>query len=357
MNDRATFARIISRDVCRAIIRIADHHPDNSKKRRSRVVWDAKKRVRDAGRDAGRDFELEITARSAARAPSTHRLGEGDPAAAKNQLTGGGERRYGRGVTHPLLDRLIVRAVERAATEHLGRAWACVGFTDLNHRASHPCGIFTGMPFSVFAKLDASPAGADQFTAELNGFGLIRSRARVATPVPIAGGLVATSAGTLLLSEALPERGTATGRRPMPARRRTTRRSGAPWPGCTRRGARRSAWRSSTRRARQSNRPADPGRWADFSAERRLRRMLRCAVDSGNLPDELARGADRVTACLPSRRPVRSAVAKITARSGSPKRHRFASPRPNRKSQNPAARPRAVGYRCPRDPRQVRDHG
>jgi hypothetical protein len=31
-------------------------------------------------------------------------------------------RGYGRGVTHPLLDRLIVRAVERAATERLG--WA-----------------------------------------------------------------------------------------------------------------------------------------------------------------------------------------------------------------------------------------
>ena len=92
-------------------------------------------------------------------------------------------------MTHPLLDRLVVRAVERAATEHLGRAWTCVGFTDLNHRASHPCGIFAGTPFSVFAKLDASPAGADQFTAELNGFGLIRSRTRVATPVPIAGGL------------------------------------------------------------------------------------------------------------------------------------------------------------------------
>jgi hypothetical protein len=48
--------------------------------------------------------------------------GSGDSAAAKNQLTGGRARRYGRGVTHPLLDRLIVRAVERAATERLG--WA-----------------------------------------------------------------------------------------------------------------------------------------------------------------------------------------------------------------------------------------
>jgi hypothetical protein len=44
-----------------------------------------------------------------------------------------------------------VRAVERAATEHLGRAWACVGFTDLNHRASHPCGIFAAAP-SAFGR-------------------------------------------------------------------------------------------------------------------------------------------------------------------------------------------------------------
>ena len=31
-----------------------------------------------------------------------------------------------------------------------------------------------------------------------------------------------------------------------------------------------------------------------------IRPMLRCAVDSGNLPDELARGAERVTTRLPS---------------------------------------------------------
>jgi len=112
---------------------------------------------------------------------------------------------------HPLLDRGIVRAVERAATEHRGAAWTCLGFTDLNHRASHPCGIFAGRPFSVFAKLDDSPDGADQFAAELSGFGLIRSRSQAATPVAIAGGLVAAGKRTLLLSEALPERGAASG--------------------------------------------------------------------------------------------------------------------------------------------------
>jgi hypothetical protein len=33
-------------------------------------------------------------------------------------------------VTHPLLDRPIVRAVENAATEHRGRGWTWTGFTD-----------------------------------------------------------------------------------------------------------------------------------------------------------------------------------------------------------------------------------
>ena len=111
------------------------------------------------------------------------------------------------GVTHPLLDPWIVQAVERAATEHLGRAWTCTAFTDLNHRASHPCGIFTGTPFSVFAKLDASPTAQEQVTAELSGFSLIRSRTNVVTPVPVAGGIVVTRTGTLLLSEELPEQG------------------------------------------------------------------------------------------------------------------------------------------------------
>jgi fructosamine-3-kinase len=206
-------------------------------------------------------------------------------------------------VTHPLMDRLIVRAVERAATEHLGRPWTCVGFTDLNHRASHPCGIFTGAPFSVFAKFDASPAGADQFTAELNGFGLIRSRAQVATPVPVAGGLVATGLGTLLLSEALTERGAASG---QAADSRTTEDYAA----IGRALAGLHQARGETfglaefdgffGPLRQCNRPLGSRRWSDFYTERRLLPMLRFAVDTGHLPVGLARAAELVTARLPS---------------------------------------------------------
>jgi fructosamine-3-kinase len=206
-------------------------------------------------------------------------------------------------MTHPLLDGVVLRAVERAATEHLGRAWSCVGFTDLNHRASHPCGIFAGRPFSVFAKLDGAAAGQEQFTAELNGFGLIRARTTVATPVPVASGPVVTGAGALLLSEALPERGAVRG---QAADFRTPADYAAI--------GRALAGLHQTRGAtfglaefdgffgplRQSNRPADSARWADFYAERRLRPMLRFAVDSGYLPDELARGVERVIARLPS---------------------------------------------------------
>ncbi|HET7016111.1 MAG TPA: hypothetical protein VFI65_19475 [Streptosporangiaceae bacterium] len=32
-------------------------------------------------------------------------------------------------MTHPLLDPMIITAVERAASEHRGRQWACRGFT------------------------------------------------------------------------------------------------------------------------------------------------------------------------------------------------------------------------------------
>jgi fructosamine-3-kinase len=222
---------------------------------------------------------------------------------AENQLTGAGGAGYGRGVTHPLLDPGVVRAVERAATEQQGAAWTCVGFTDLNHRASHPCGVFAGRPFSVFAKLDRLPAGEEQFAAELNGFGLIRSRAQVATPVPIAGGLVTTNRGALLLSEALPERGAASGQAADARTAEDYAAIGRALAGLHQ--AQREAFGLAEfdgffGPVRQCNRPLGSPRWSDFYAERRLRPMLRFAVDSGHLPVALARAVDLVTARLPA---------------------------------------------------------
>ena len=220
----------------------------------------------------------------------------------ENQLTSGGAWGYGRGVTHPLLDRSIVRAVEDAATEHRGRSWTWTGFTDLNHRASHPCGIFDGTPFSVFAKLDGSAAGAQRVAAELAGFSLIRARTEVATPVPVADGIVRTSAGTLLLSEAIAERGAASGQAADSRTRRDYAAIGRALAGLHQ--ARGDAFGLAEfdgffGPVRQDNRPVGSRRWADFYAERRVRPMLRFAVDSGHLPAQLARAVEQIAARLP----------------------------------------------------------
>jgi fructosamine-3-kinase len=205
-------------------------------------------------------------------------------------------------VTHPLLSPVIVRAVERAATGHLGRAWRADGFTGLNHRASHPCGIFTGAPLSVFAKLDASPDAAQRFTAELRGLALIRARTAVATPVPVAGGVVATIAGTLLLYEALPERGDASGQAGdsrTPGDYAAIGRTLAALHQVRGEAFGLAEFDGFFGPLPQCNRPARSGRWADFYAERRVLPMLRLAVDSGYLPAGLALGAERVMARLP----------------------------------------------------------
>jgi fructosamine-3-kinase len=203
---------------------------------------------------------------------------------------------------HPLLGPEVTDAVQRAAAAHLGRPWARTGFTDLNHRASHPCGIFTGTPFSVFAKLDGSSDAAERFTAELRGLGLIRSRTAVATPVPVGDGIVGTATGTLLLLEALAERGAA-------SRQAADSRTPDDYAAIGRALAGLHQAHGETFGLAefdgffgplpQSNRPASAGRWADFYAERRLLPSLRLATGSGHLPAELARGVDRVVARLP----------------------------------------------------------
>jgi fructosamine-3-kinase len=105
---------------------------------------------------------------------------------------------------HPLLDPAVVAEIERAASEHRGRPWVSQGFTSLDERSSHPCGVLHGQPFSVFAKLSAATNTCGQFTAELAGLRLLSQAARV--PTPVSRGLAELPHGWLLLTEALPER-------------------------------------------------------------------------------------------------------------------------------------------------------
>jgi hypothetical protein len=94
---------------------------------------------------------------------------------------------------HPLLGAPVLAAIERAASAHRGRRWVGQGFTSLDDRASHPCGILHGTPFSVFAKLGPAVGAREQFTAELTGLRLLRRAAPV--PVPVTSGLAKTPAG------------------------------------------------------------------------------------------------------------------------------------------------------------------
>jgi fructosamine-3-kinase len=198
---------------------------------------------------------------------------------------------------------MIIAAVEHAAAAHRGRAWKCGGFTDLGDRAAHPCGILHGAPFSVFAKLTSAADGQRQFTTELAGLRLITELSTVPTPTPVATGLVDTSASDtttsdttwLLLFEALPER--------------TTDRS----PDDFRAIGRALATMHEVHQGQfglaefdgyfgplpQDNRPVPANTWPDFYAERRVRPLLKIAVDSGNLPAELTQGVERVIDRLP----------------------------------------------------------
>lgn len=199
-------------------------------------------------------------------------------------------------MAHPLLAVATQAAIEAVASGHRGRRWVCTGFTDLSDRASHPCGILHGKPFSVFAKLSSSSAGQDQFSAELLGLTLIARLSAVRTPAPIAEGLVELEAGALLLLEALPER--AAGRRT----REDWLAIGATLAALHQvRGERfgLAEFDGFFGPFAQSNRQVPTGRWADFYAERRVEPMLRAAVDSGNLPPDLAAGVGQLLGRLP----------------------------------------------------------
>jgi fructosamine-3-kinase len=208
-------------------------------------------------------------------------------------------RHYGPFVTagHPLLEADVKGAIEGSASRHLGRGWVSDGFTDLNDRASHPCGVLHGAPFSVFAKLGLGDNAAEQFQAELSGLTLLRERAGITTPTPVGTGLVPLDHGCLLLTEALAER---------PPQERT-----------------RDDWTSIGQTLAtlhqvhgtrfgiehldgffgplpQDNKPVSSNLWVDFYTERRVVPLLRSAVDSGHLPNDLAGSIERLLEQLPS---------------------------------------------------------
>src|SRR5579862_5769062 len=200
------------------------------------------------------------------------------------------------GPPHPLRDPDVVAAIERAASEHLGRPWVIEGFTDLNDRASHPCGVLPGQPFSVVAKSSRANDARDQFTAELAGLQTLTRLAHVDTPVPVAGGLIELPHGCLLLTEAVPEI------LPHARGHREWRSIGqvlAALHHVTHPQFGLGDQRGFFGPLPQDNRPVPANRWPDFFRERRIIPLLRKAVDSGHLPAGMAARVDRIAARLP----------------------------------------------------------
>ncbi|WP_051797229.1 fructosamine kinase family protein [Catenuloplanes japonicus] len=192
---------------------------------------------------------------------------------------------------HPLRQPPVVREIERAASSHLGRPWRVAGFTGLDDRASHPCGLLHGVSLSVFAKIGSE----EQFAAELAGLRLVRDLTAVATPPPI--GVIRTEAGAVLLLEAVaevpPHARTSAHWRALGHSLALAHRTHAPHFGL-------AGHDGFFGPLRQDNRPVSTDRWADFYAERRLLPHLREAVDSGNLPPALHRHVERLITRLPS---------------------------------------------------------
>jgi fructosamine-3-kinase len=193
---------------------------------------------------------------------------------------------------HPLVQAPLVREIARAATGHLGRPWQLTGFTDLDDRASHRCGVLHGAGLDVFAKLDLGPRGFEQFTAELRGLELLRERAAVRTPLPVAEGVIPLEHGAVLLLEAVPE---------GPPRWREVGRSLATLHQVTGERFGLADFDGFFGPLAQDNRPVRSPAWTDFYAERRLLPRLRSAVDSGHLPTEVAARVERLIARLPQR--------------------------------------------------------
>jgi fructosamine-3-kinase len=186
---------------------------------------------------------------------------------------------------HPLLGARVRAQIEHAASAHLGRSWVSQGFTSLDDRASHPCGILRGVPFSVFAKLGLTTGAREQLTAGLAGLRLIGRTAGVRVPVPVAGGRAETQDGALLLYEALAERPPAA-REPADWRSIGYALAALHQVGDERFGL--DGPRGFFGPLPPDNRPLPANRWTGFFRERRLLPLLRVAVDSGHLPPSVA---------------------------------------------------------------------
>jgi protein-ribulosamine 3-kinase len=188
----------------------------------------------------------------------------------------------------PLLSDPIRLPVERLVSDYRGRAWRVTAARDLADYASHPCAILSDGSYSVFVKFSGAANGLEQLEIEQASLRFLSQRARVRTPAAI--GALAVDGGAVLVLEAL----TAVEREPPHWRQIGQTLSRLHQIKGERFGLDTHGYFGPFY---QDNRPlAD---WPTFYAERRLWPHLRLAIDSGNLPLEVARQVEKLIARLP----------------------------------------------------------
>ena len=199
---------------------------------------------------------------------------------------------------HALLIPLPTLEFVRRSNERPPLIWVDHGVVRTLLTWTFPIAVesFRESPFRCLPSWPLIPLGRERFVAELKGLTLIHERAGVTTPAPVGSGIVTVGRSVVLLMEALSER-------------RPETRSMGDW---------RSIGSTLARIhqiqgehfglhfdglygfLRQQNVPVSGGTLTDFFVQRRLIPMLRSAVDSGNLLQELQRGIEAIISRMDS---------------------------------------------------------
>lgn len=191
-------------------------------------------------------------------------------------------------MTNKLIDESLRSSVEQLVSKYTRRTWIAKEARDLTDFACHPAAILSDGVDSVFAKFSDAPDGAEQFEIELAGLRFLSERSGVLIPTPI--GIIQVQDGSILVLEAVRavERGPREWRQIGQALARIHKVKG------NRFGLESHGYFGPLP---QDN--ATMSDWAEFYVERRLRPMLKRAVDSGHMPPDLTRQIEKVISHLP----------------------------------------------------------
>jgi fructosamine-3-kinase len=191
-------------------------------------------------------------------------------------------------VTIKLIDVSLRSSVEQFVSQHIGRKWSVSNAQDMAEFACHPAAILSDDNYSVFAKFSDAANGTEQFEIELAGLQMLSEHAGVLIPTPL--GIIQVREGSVLVLEAVREveRGTRQWRDIGRALARIHKIKGE-------------------RFGLDSNGYFGPlpqdntamSDWPTFYAERRLRPMLKLAVDSGHMTSSLTRQIEMVISRVP----------------------------------------------------------